>query len=348
MKRPMIPIPSGHIIPPYLLRLVKMKKTKTEVSQTLSLMEHQMLNDVKTLIQCGLPITNAELEIFCEEQSVDFVELQRCINGASLNVGNINQSQIMHIQRNYLSSTGVQLSTTLIEFVASKCLLRTHLDRLNVPYFDYENNSLVKVERLISAERTTDNAHFQQNGNIPPLAPVRLYCGESGMNIFEIMFPELYGGRGYNAMDFDEWGDEWGDDLGFEQVEEEEEIEGNSSTAESDHETNDEEQQTDGNSSGIESEDKADDEEENNEENDDESDNGTDAEEHLSSSESEEENRNDANRFEPNEIIDDQDEEEQLSSDSSDFGSPAKRPKLLAILKRKRSNMSTSSDSDTD
>lgn len=111
-----------------LMRLIEAKKSQSEIVRTLNYpTEDQFISDVEYLIQTGHQITKEHIATLCNAHDVDFDKLRN-------NIGN--------------EENVILISDTFIRLSIAYFRVRDHINRLNVPYFDYDENMLKNKQNL--------------------------------------------------------------------------------------------------------------------------------------------------------------------------------------------------------
>lgn len=148
------------------MRLIKLNKEKTEICQALNLSEDQFLSAVQRLVEYGHEITRNYIKILCDIESVDFDQLRSNISDETLHCGLLLNGSLIEIQLAYQQSTEVNLSLEFIRLMVIYYKVRDHLNRSQISYFDFDDQSLKNATKLIANERSIPNQNNQEN--VPP------------------------------------------------------------------------------------------------------------------------------------------------------------------------------------
>lgn len=226
-------------ISPNLLRFIKLKNTKTEIIRKLNYSsDEQFYNDVKHLIQIGKEIKKSDLKFLCNIENLNSIELRNSINDTVLQSTQITNKMLKTIQLNYNNRTGFRLSQEFTRLILEYYKIRHALNRLNVPYFDFDEQNLKNAQKLLVNERIESTVNpLEVEEDIPPLASTtRLVLPDE---ILQFMFPHRFRVDEFEDYNTDEYGNTSDEDLS------------NSSG----HETNEEEEENESQAEQIEDED---------------------------------------------------------------------------------------------
>lgn len=186
------------VVPLNVMRLIKLNKQKSEMCEALNFSEEQFLGAVQRLVENGHTISKNLIKILCDIETVDFNQLRSNISDDTLRSGLLRDVLLKEIQLNYQRSTEVELNLEFIRLMVTYYKVRDHLNLANIPYFDFDDQSLQNAMQLIVAERSIPNQYH--DGNVPPY---RSYARFSDLHDFlDIMFPEC---RRYSGYDYDEY-----------------------------------------------------------------------------------------------------------------------------------------------
>lgn len=224
------------VIPLNVMRLIKLNKQKSEICETLNLLEDQFLAAVQRLVENGHQISKNSIQMLCDIETVDFDQLQSNISEDTLHSGLLSNAPLIAIQLDYQQSTEVNLPLEFIRLMVSYYRVRDHLNRSKISYFDFDDQSLNNATKLIADERYIPNQNYQEN--VPP------YLRRAIISYFydDCDFDDYYNGWEENEVDSDRESDNHDTDNELEEEEEEnadDESDGENSNDESDEENSD-------------------------------------------------------------------------------------------------------------
>lgn len=205
LNHPMPNVKMDRIISPNILRLIKEKKTKSEIVQLMSLMEDQFYCDIETLIKTGQPILKTDLSSISD---IDFTAFRQCINEQEFDLIKISAELLKETQTKYLNSTNHQIDSGFTRLALVYYAVRFYLNRLNVPYVDCEENVLINAEKLIVEERQgTLNTTFETDREYPPFRRPN----NNAQIVMDLLFGECVNcDRSYNRYDSYSYESEYG------------------------------------------------------------------------------------------------------------------------------------------
>lgn len=171
-----------HLISPNLMCTIAAKKSNLEIMRALNYTaDDQFISDVEYLIQTGHPITKDQIKTLCSAPNVDFDEFRNNIDDSVMQASLVIQEMIADICSNYHERTSNHISHTFVRLVVAYCKVRDHIDRLDVPYFDYDESVLKKAQKMLADERIQPSNHIEV---VPPYRPHNGY----GQNIVDMFF----------------------------------------------------------------------------------------------------------------------------------------------------------------
>lgn len=157
-------------ISPNLVRLIEAKKSKLEIVRVLNYStDDQFFSDVEFLIQTGHQVIKKNIETLCNAHEIDFVEFRKNIDDAIMQASSVTQQMIREIWTNYHERTGIGISHQFIRLVIAYFKVRDYLNRLEVPYLDFDGNILQNAQKLLAEERIVPADHsFEVEEDVQP------------------------------------------------------------------------------------------------------------------------------------------------------------------------------------
>ncbi len=181
------------IISPQILRLIKDRKSKEEILKLTNLSEDQLHSDIETLIQTGQPVLKTDLAYMAH---IDFKVFSQLIGDTT---ADITAGMIADIQTKYFVATSEQVDSSFVRLGLIYHAVRFHLNRLDVPYVNCEDNMLVHAEKLIVPERQdTLNTNFQTDRQYPPVGRHHY----NRVSFVDLFFGDLFSSP-YDESDFE-------------------------------------------------------------------------------------------------------------------------------------------------
>lgn len=205
MRYPMNSENQHRHVSPNLLRLIKLKKSKSEILRTMNYAnDEQFYFDVGFLIQTGYQISKIDMKLLCDLQNIDFVEFRGSIDNSTTTEAVAERNSIFAVRIKYFERTGVQLPVEFVDLAVIYYKTRQHLNQLNIPYLDFDGGNLLNAEKLLINERVPQN--FDLDENIPPFR----HRTPTVRDILGLMFPDMenyydyYDGEDSNDDDDDD------------------------------------------------------------------------------------------------------------------------------------------------
>lgn len=198
-------------IPPNLMDLIEAKKVRSEIVLALNYTtDDQFQSDVQHLIQTGYPITKDHIGVLCNAQNVDFDEFRKTIDDNVMQASLVTPEMCSYICTNYNERTASRISDTFIRLAIAYWNVRSHINRLDVPYFDYDGNVLKNAQKLLAEVRVAPSPDQKY---VQPYRPRNSYVS----NIVDMFFGDCAFCDHYdrfNAFEYDGYGsyDENGED----------------------------------------------------------------------------------------------------------------------------------------
>lgn len=182
LNHPMPNVKMDHVISPQILRLLKDRTTKDMIIQLTNLTEDQLCSDIETLIKTGQPVLQTDLAYL---SLIDFKALKQIISEKEIDLTNVTEVLMMEIETEYICSTNHQIDSGFTRLGLVYHAVRFHLNRLNVPYVDCDENVLLNAEQLIiDGRQDTLNTTYQTDRQYRPYHREHPFMAPSLIELF--------------------------------------------------------------------------------------------------------------------------------------------------------------------
>lgn len=161
LNHPMPNILTDRIISPRVLHMLKERKSRAEIAQSLHLTDAQVIDDIVILIQTGQPITKTDISCISH---LDFKAFGDVVNLFGID------APVTTIQDKYFIATNDEIDSGYVRLALTYYAVRVHLTQSAVPYIDCEENVLINGEKLIMAERQALNTNYETDRQYAPVA----------------------------------------------------------------------------------------------------------------------------------------------------------------------------------
>lgn len=173
------------VIPLNVMQLIKLKKSKSEICQSLNDSKDLYFAAIQRLVENGHEISKNDIKMLCEVETVEFDQFRRNISDATLQSESLTNAMLTEIQADYHQNTGIELALEFIKMMVSYYKVRGYLDQSNVPYFDFDDQHFHNATKLIVAERPISNPnHLDVEVNVPPFR-----CHSRSSDLADMMEP---------------------------------------------------------------------------------------------------------------------------------------------------------------
>lgn len=157
-------------ISPNLIRLIEAKKSKEEIIRALNYSnEDQFISNVEFLIRTGHHITKEHIKTLSNASYVNFSEFGNNIDDIVMQSSSVTREMLREIHTNYYSRSGIRVTYSFIRLAIAYFNVRDCLNRLDEPYFDFDENILQNAHKLLAEERVAPTDHsFEAEVNVQP------------------------------------------------------------------------------------------------------------------------------------------------------------------------------------